>query len=108
VPGIFKHGGGNLIHLHSHIGQHYVSLKINHGAINRAKKYTTRSAHAKCTEFVTCEKIVHSLLSSLKFMCHKNIRQLLLFKLENPTKGNQYSLANSEHAKPNLVRYELI
>jgi len=50
-------------------------------------------------------------------MCHKNtinvpenilIKQLVLFKLENPTKGNQYSLANSEPAKPNLVRYELL
>jgi len=118
VPDIFNHGGGNLIHLPFHIGQqHCVSLKIYHGPINRAQKYTTRSAHAKCTEFVTCKKIVHSLLSALKFMCHKNtlnvpenilIKQLLLSKLENPTMGNQYSLTNSEHAKPNLVRYELL
>jgi hypothetical protein len=30
------------------------------------------------------------------------IKELLLFKLENPTKGSQYSLPNSEHAKPNF------
>jgi len=118
VPDIFNHGGGNLIRLPFHIGQqHCVSLKIYHGPINGAQKYTTRSAHAKRTEFVTCEEIVHSLLSALKFMCHKItlnvpenilIKQLLLPKLENPTMGNQYSLANSEHAKPNLVRYELL
>jgi len=42
-------------------------------------------------------------------MCHKNTLNVpennlikeLLFKLENPTKGNQYNLANSEHAKSN-------
>jgi hypothetical protein len=32
----------------------------------------------------------------------------LLFKLENLTKGNQYNLANTEHAKPNLVGNELL
>jgi hypothetical protein len=36
------------------------------------------------------------------------IKQLLLLKSENPTKGNQCSLANGEHAKPNFVRYELL
>jgi len=50
-------------------------------------------------------------------MCHKItlnvpenilIKQLLLFKLENPTEGNKYSLANSEHAKPKFVSYELL
>jgi hypothetical protein len=50
-------------------------------------------------------------------MYHKNtlnvpknilIKELLLFKLENPTKGNQYNMANSEHAKPNLVRNEIL
>jgi hypothetical protein len=44
-------------------------------------------------------------------MCHKNklnvpennlVKELLLFKLENPSKENQYSLANIEHAKPNF------
>jgi len=49
-------------------------------------------------------------------MCHKNtlnvpenilIKELLLFKIENPTMGNQYNLFNSEHAKPNLVGNEL-
>ena len=117
MPDIFNHGGRKLIHLPFHIGQqHCVSLKIYHDPISGAQKYTTRSAHAKCTEFVTCEKIVHSLLSALRFMCHKItlnvpenilIKQLLLFKLENPTEGNKYSLANSEHAKPKFVSYEL-
>jgi len=88
VPDIFNHAGENLIHLHFHVGQHHVSLKIYHGPITGAQKYTTRSAH------VTCEKIVQSLLSALKFMCHTNtlnvpenilIKELLLFKLENPT-----------------------
>jgi hypothetical protein len=45
-------------------------------------------------------------------MCHKKtlnvpennlIKELLLFKLDNPSKGNQYSLANSEPAKPNFA-----
>jgi hypothetical protein len=49
-------------------------------------------------------------------MCHKNTLNVpenilikeLLFKLENPTKRNQYSLPNSEHAKRNLVGNELL
>jgi len=72
VPDIFNHGGGNLMHLHFHTGQHYVALKTYHCPLNGAQKYTNRSGHAKYTEFVTCEKIVQYLLSALKFMCHKD------------------------------------